>query len=126
MRASGGPYALLSVSMYPDSRFGVGFLLSIATLERGTREYTKEFIELFETATKIARSPIRILTPFLNMRKADVIRLGYKLGVPFELTWSCVRPINGKHCGRCPGCLRRKKALKEASVPDPTVYVYVD
>ena len=37
--------------------------------------------------------PIEIATPFLEWEKADVIRRGVELGVPFELTLSCMNPV---------------------------------
>ena len=56
------------------------------------------------------------------MHKADVIRLGESLGVPFELTLSCMQPVNGLHCGRCSKCRERRDAFVEAGVEDPTDY----
>jgi len=56
------------------------------------------------------------------MRKRDVIRLGASLGVPLELTLSCMQPIDGIHCGRCSKCRERREAFSEAGVVDPTRY----
>ena len=56
------------------------------------------------------------------MHKADVIRLGRTLGVPFELTLSCMNPRDGRHCGRCSKCRERRDAFAEAGVDDPTTY----
>jgi len=38
-----------------------------------------------------------------------------RLGVPFELTWSCYRD-GIKHCGQCESCNNRKKAFQEANI----------
>ncbi len=65
---------------------------------------------------------IQIETPFAAMHKADVIRLGQELSVPFELTLSCMQPANGMHCGRCSKCRERRDAFLEAGVDDPTGY----
>ena len=56
------------------------------------------------------------------MHKADVIRLGAELGVPLELTLSCMKPVDGMHCGRCSKCRERRDGFLEAGVADPTLY----
>lgn len=63
-----------------------------------------------------------IAAPFAAMHKADVIRLGSKLGVPFALTMSCMNPRGGLHCGVCSKCRERRDGFAEAGVPDPTIY----
>jgi 7-cyano-7-deazaguanine synthase len=67
-------------------------------------------------------SPIAIEAPFASMHKADVIRLGDDLDGPFELTLSCMQPVNGHHCGRCSKCRERRDGFLEAGVSDPTNY----
>ncbi|WP_433496783.1 7-cyano-7-deazaguanine synthase QueC [Sphaerimonospora sp. CA-214678] len=69
----------------------------------------------------IAAEGFQVLAPFIEMTKADVVRLGAALGVPFGRTWSCY--LGGrKHCGRCGTCTERKEAFALAGVPDPTEY----
>jgi 7-cyano-7-deazaguanine synthase len=65
--------------------------------------------------------PQRLLRPFVHFTKADIVRLGAELGVPFEKTWSC---YNGRehHCGRCGTCVERIEAFSQAQIDDPTVY----
>ena len=53
--------------------------------------------------------------------KADIVRRGHELGVPFALTWSCYRG-GEKQCGRCTTCDDRRKAFHSAGVADPTEY----
>jgi 7-cyano-7-deazaguanine synthase len=60
--------------------------------------------------------------PFVHMRKADVIRTGLALRVPFDRTLSCMQPAGGRHCGRCSKCRERRDAFREARVEDPTEY----
>lgn len=67
--------------------------------------------------------PLTVAAPFATLDKTDVIRLGVELGVPFELTLSCMNPHAGKHCGRCSKCRERRDAFVGAGVPDPTPYV---
>jgi 7-cyano-7-deazaguanine synthase len=82
------------------------------------------FIEAMETAINKGtvmgaeqNRPIRIHAPFVQKSKAQEIKLGEKLGVPFELTWSCYRG-GEKPCGTCDSCLLRAKAFAEAGVED--------
>jgi len=64
-------------------------------------------------------------TPFAGMHKDDVIRLGVELGVPLELTLSCMNPKDGAHCGQCSKCRERRDAFHQAGVPDRTRYATV-
>lgn len=66
--------------------------------------------------------PMTIEAPFATLHKADVIRRGVELGVPLELTLSCMQPKDGLHCGRCSKCRERRDAFREAGVEDPTPY----
>jgi 7-cyano-7-deazaguanine synthase len=65
---------------------------------------------------------LEIETPLSSMHKHDVIRLGGSLGVPLELTLSCMQPIDGVHCGRCSKCRERRNGFRKAEVPDRTNY----
>jgi 7-cyano-7-deazaguanine synthase len=65
---------------------------------------------------------IDVEAPFVAMRKSEVIRRGRELGVPLELTLSCMNPADGAHCGRCSKCRERRDAFREAGVVDPTTY----
>ena len=82
----------------------------------------REFYKAFEKAARLGTGEkITIKAPFSGGKKSDLIKKGTKLGVPFELTWSCYRD-EAKHCGRCESCVNRKKAFQEAGVVDPTKY----
>jgi 7-cyano-7-deazaguanine synthase len=65
---------------------------------------------------------IRIDAPFVRKEKSDVIRMGVELGVPLELTLSCMNPKGGLHCGLCSKCRERRDAFHEAGVADATHY----
>ena len=64
---------------------------------------------------------IKVVSPFCNMSKTDIVKLGDKLGVDFSLTYSCYK---GKevHCGTCGTCTERIEAFTQAGVKDPTKY----
>lgn len=63
---------------------------------------------------------IKILAPLINMSKADIVKLGFKLGVPYEFTWSCYQG-GKKPCGKCDSCVLRKKGFDEAGKVDPLI-----
>ena len=63
-----------------------------------------------------------IKTPFVNKSKTEVIKEGFKLEVPFNLTISCYKPIDGKMCRSCSACLERLEAFKLAGIEDPIIY----
>lgn len=59
--------------------------------------------------------------PFSDKTKTDIVKLGDRLGVPFEKTWSCYEGSD-VHCGLCGTCYERKEAFQLADVTDPTEY----
>ena len=68
--------------------------------------------------------PIAIDAPFADLHKEGVIRIGADLGVPFELTLSCMNPSATTHCGLCSKCRERRDAFHAAGVADPTLYAH--
>jgi 7-cyano-7-deazaguanine synthase len=83
-----------------------------------------EFVRAFATMVNLAvegLASIDILTPFLSMTKAEIVKLGNELHVPFERTWSCYKG-GALHCGTCGTCYERREAFALAEVADPTVY----
>lgn len=67
------------------------------------------------------QSPVEIVLPLAGKTKEDVLRMGRRLGVPFELTWSCYWDQN-VHCGTCVSCTERREAFKAIGVEDPVAY----
>lgn len=80
------------------------------------------FTAMAEALSRGLALPISVVTPFSALHKAQVIELGARLGVPFELTLSCMNPDGERHCGRCSKCRERRDAFSEAGVFDPTPY----
>jgi 7-cyano-7-deazaguanine synthase len=84
---------------------------------------TPEFFDTMSRALSLGLAHgIAIAAPFVDMEKSDVIRLGAELGVPFELTLSCMNPSQGLHCGQCSKCRERRDAFHEAGIEDPASY----
>ncbi|OGF46405.1 MAG: 7-cyano-7-deazaguanine synthase QueC [Candidatus Firestonebacteria bacterium RIFOXYC2_FULL_39_67] len=76
--------------------------------------YIKAYEKAVNLGTKsgVSGNKLKIETPLINLTKAEIIKLGIKLKVPYELTWSC---YNGgkKPCGVCDSCLLREKGFRK-------------
>jgi 7-cyano-7-deazaguanine synthase len=84
---------------------------------------TSEFFDAMARALSIGLAHrLEIAAPFAALDKADVVKLGAELGVPLELTLSCMNPRDGKHCGQCSKCRERRDAFAEAGIADPAEY----
>lgn len=82
----------------------------------------ESFASAMDHAARLADwREIRLLRPFVGMSKADIVRHGAELGVPFGETWSCYQGDEA-HCGRCGTCIERREAFHLAGCEDPTVY----
>jgi 7-cyano-7-deazaguanine synthase len=101
---------ILDYSGYPDCR----------------PEFLNAFASLAQVATKAGvekRGTFRVHAPLLKMTKAEIIRVGVRLGVDYSITLSCYDPdAEGRACGRCDSCQLRRKGFLEAGVVDPTPY----
>ncbi|ADD08468.1 7-cyano-7-deazaguanine synthase QueC [Candidatus Aciduliprofundum boonei] len=86
-------------------------------------EYVEAFERVANLGTKrgVEGKPIKIIAPIIHMTKAEIIKKGMELGVPYELTWSCYRGEK-KACGKCDSCLLRLKGFMEAGYEDPLDY----
>ena len=63
---------------------------------------------------------LKVEAPFVNMTKAEVVKMGLELNAPYELTWSC---YEGKDvpCGKCGTCIDRAAAFAANGVSDPAI-----
>jgi 7-cyano-7-deazaguanine synthase len=85
--------------------------------------YIRAYQHLTDLATKrgVEGKTIHINAPLLYLTKAEIIKMGVKLNVPFTETWSCYRG-DVKACGQCDSCLLRLKGFQEAKIKDPISY----
>jgi 7-cyano-7-deazaguanine synthase len=79
------------------------------------------FLRAIERALALGLgAPIAIRTPFRRLTKDRVVRMGRDL--PLHLTFSCINPVRGRHCGDCCKCKERVDAFRDAGVVDRTIY----
>ncbi len=97
MANHGGDHAI-----YPDCRPGF-----VRAMGAAMREGTYEGVTLD--------------ADFTDITKADIARLGARLGVDYSKTYSCYKG-GEKHCGKCGTCVERREAFSEAGIDDPTIY----
>jgi 7-cyano-7-deazaguanine synthase len=96
--------------------------MALATLAGNPfADATDDFFQDFEKALDRATgNRVSILRPFARLEKKDILKWGQ--GLPLELSFSCLDPIDGIHCGRCNKCAERRHAFRSAGYEDPTVY----
>ena len=80
----------------------------------------KFFASLEEVLRRIGQPPLVIERPFGQMQKREVMELGRRY--PLGLTFSCIAPVDGLHCGRCNKCAERQAAFRMIDLTDPTRY----
>ncbi len=120
---------LLAVALgYAEShRLGTIYLGANAIDYSGYPDCRPPFLRAFERVARLGtkvgvttRQPIRIQAPLLRRSKASIVRWGERLGVPWELTWSCY--AGGRQpCGVCDACRLRAVGFDSAGVRDPTL-----
>jgi len=85
---------------------------------------TPKFFQEFARAAGAALNfKFKILAPFHRLTKEQVMRRGVWLDLPLHLSFSCISPKRGLHCGRCNKCAERQRAFHEAGLEDKTKYL---
>lgn len=83
--------------------------------------YYEAFNRVIAAGTK--EGAIRVVTPLIALRKAEIVRRGLELGAPLDLTWSCYSQ-GERACGVCDSCVLRLRAFAEAGAVDPIPYAH--
>lgn len=116
--------ATLAMSIYPNEE--VEIYLGAHADDSAGRAYadcSEEFTDAMKEAIYVGTyEKVTVKAPLVNMTKADVVKTGLKLKVPYELTWSCYEG-GEKQCGTCGTCIDRKNAFKQNGVKDPVEYM---
>lgn len=82
---------------------------------------TPQFFSAFQDVVNQAvNGKVRVLLPYAALHKTEVMRRAQ--GLPLELTFSCIHPRAGRHCGRCNKCAERRRAFADAGLSDKTLY----
>jgi 7-cyano-7-deazaguanine synthase len=100
------------------------YIGAVAEDSSGYPDCRPEFYEAFQRVIDAGTRPtthVRVRTPVIHMRKAEIVRRGVGLGAPLQLTWSCYR-AEERACGRCDSCALRLRAFREAGLEDPIEY----
>jgi 7-cyano-7-deazaguanine synthase len=100
------------------------YIGAVAEDSSGYPDCRPEFYAAFQNAIDLGTKPetnITIKTPVIHLRKSEIVRQGFELGAPLDLTWSCYQSSE-RACGTCDSCALRLRAFREAGVPDPIPY----
>lgn len=114
--------AALAQSIYPDD--DVDIYLGAHADDAAGRAYadcSEEFTSAMNTAIVIGTyGKVRVVAPLVNMNKAEVVKTGISLNVPYTLTWSCYAG-GDRPCGMCGTCIDRAAAFAANHVHDPAL-----
>lgn len=83
-------------------------------------EYFSAFEKLIDLGTK-PETKIKIETPVIHLSKSEIIKKGFELKAPLELTWSCYQNED-EACGVCDSCALRLRGFQQAGLEDPIPY----
>ena len=82
---------------------------------------SEEFLSAMDKAISVGTyGRIQLVAPFAGKSKAEVVKTGLSLGVPYELTWSCYEGGDAP-CGACATCRDRAAAFRANGVEDPAL-----
>ena len=100
------------------------YIGAVAEDSSGYPDCRPEFYEAFEKTIEAGTKPetvIRIKTPIIDLSKAEIVKRGFELSAPLELSWSCYRNEE-LACGTCDSCALRLRGFERAGKTDPIPY----
>lgn len=100
------------------------YIGAVAEDSSGYPDCRREFFDAFEKTIEAGTRPgtiIRIVTPIIDLSKAEIVKKGIELGAPLELSWSCYRSEDVA-CGTCDSCALRLRGFARAGIDDPISY----
>ena len=83
-----------------------------------------DFFAAYEKMIDMGTKPetkIKIVTPIINLSKAEIVKKGLELDAPLHLTWSCYQNED-EACGVCDSCALRLRGFQQAGFNDPIKY----
>ncbi len=101
------------------------FIGAVEEDSSGYPDCRKEFYDAFRAVIAAGTKPstkIDLITPVIELSKAEIVLRGIALGAPFHLTWSCYQREDVA-CGVCDSCALRLRGFQRAGVEDPLPYV---
>ena len=121
-----GYHTVLSISSYyaqivDFQQIALGITKDQMDIIPNLSDILQKFGDVVETINPQA-GKFNILAPFGGLTKSEIVQVGVKNRVPFELTWSCLH-AGDEHCGECVQCVARKKAFLDSHITDPTDYL---
>jgi len=90
----------------------------------GYPDCTPGFFSAYEKMVDLGTKPetsIKIVTPIINLSKAEIVKKGIELDAPLHLTWSCYQNED-EACGVCDSCALRLRGFQQAEIADPIKY----
>ncbi len=90
-------------------------------------DYSQEYLQVCNHLINEA-SPwkeMSVEAPVIDLSRSEIVKIGHRLGTPFDLTWSCLSSATDP-CGACVGCATRNRGFLDAALPDPIMLATAD
>ncbi len=118
---------ILSIAVSWAEVIGAGkiFIGAVEEDSSGYPDCREDFFNAFNRAVHLGTRPetrIEIITPVIQMNKAQIVQKGLEIEAPLHLTWSCYQNEE-KACGVCDSCALRLRGFEQAGASDPIPYV---
>ena len=115
--------ASVALSLYPadETEVYIGAQAN-DSIDNTYADCSLEFTHAMDKAIQFGTySKVRLVAPIVGMNKAQVVKIGLSMNVPYELTWTCYEG-GEKPCGKCAACIDRIEAFVNNGTKDPVEY----